>query len=80
MSCFAGCCETNREHWRSIGFATKALVQGNRADQKLSRDLKAYRSMVEQGLEPCRTEGAWELQDHSADVIEGRIPSLPPQT
>lgn len=75
MICPCGGCSSYAAHMRTIAVATKALVAGNRADAKLARDLTAYKSMVDQGLEPCRTEGAWELQDRPVDVIEGRVPS-----
>lgn len=74
MPCARGCCRTQAEHFRSVAMATKALVDGNRRDAKLVKDLRAYKSMVDQGLEPCRTEGAWELQDKSVYEIEGRHP------
>lgn len=77
MSCARGCCATQAEHFRSVRPAIRALAQGNRADRKLSRDLAAYKSMVDQGLEPCTTENAARLQDQPVDVIEGRIPWQP---
>lgn len=74
MRCARGCCPSDRDHYRSIGVAIRALAAGNRADQRLAKDLKAYKSMVDQGLEPCTTEGAWELQDRPVHEIEGRLP------
>lgn len=78
--CARGCCNSQAEHWRSVRPAIRALIEGNRRDAKLARDLQAYKSMVDQGLEPCRTEGAARLQDQPVDVIEGRIPWPSPQT
>lgn len=56
--------------------ATKALVSGNQADAECARDLLAYKSMVQQGLEPPNVTGAWELQQKAKTKydIEGTHP------
>lgn len=74
MACSRGCCNSQAEHWRSVRPAIRALIEGNRRDAKLARDLTAYRSMVDQGLEPRTTQGAWELQDRPRHEIEGTLP------
>jgi hypothetical protein len=76
MSCTRGCCATQAEHFRSVRPAIKALVDGNRADQKLARDMKSYKAMIDQGLEPKCMTGAYDLERTatSAAEIEGRLP------
>lgn len=76
MPCPCGTCPSYAAHMRSIGLATKALVAGNRADEKCARDLVSYKSLVDQGYEPVRCTGAYELARDatSAAEIEGRHP------
>lgn len=76
MSCTRGCCRTQAEHLRSIGLATKELVRGNAADEKVARDLVAYKSLVDQGYEPKCMTGAYELARDatSSYEIEGKHP------
>lgn len=76
MPCSRGCCNSAAEHFRSVAVATKALVATNRADEKVSRDLQAYKSLVDQGYEPHKMTGAYELARDatSAAEIEGRHP------
>lgn len=82
MSCSIGCCETQAAHWKSIGFATRALVQVNQREQRLARDMTSYKAMVDQGLEPCVMDGAYALERDAINVdqIEGKLPWSPPPT
>jgi hypothetical protein len=80
VTCVRGCCPSQAEHFRSVVLSRGALADLNRREAKLSRDMVAYRSMVDQGLEPHTLTGAHEMQDASADQIEGRMPWLPPPT
>lgn len=75
MSCPCGSCESYAAHMRSIGVATRALVTGNLADRRLERDMKSYKAMVDQGLEPKCMTGAADLEATatSAAEIEGRL-------
>lgn len=77
MTCTRGCCRSQRDHFASIRTIGETTRHHNRRDQALSRDLSAYKSLTEDGLEPCRIDGMHELmtKDASADIIEGRIPS-----
>ena len=78
MSCLRGCCASQAEHFSSVAVATRALVAGNLADKKLELDLRSYKAMVDQGLEPKCMTGAYELERTatSAAEIEGRLPIL----
>lgn len=75
MTCPCGTCPSYAAHMRTIRPATKALVRGNKADQKVARDLIAYKALVDQGLEPHKLTGAYELarDAKSAAEIEGRV-------
>jgi hypothetical protein len=77
VSCARGCCATQADHFRSVAVATKALVQENRREQVLSKDLGAYRRMIDSGLEPQRIDGCAELEARQAPAheIEGGLPS-----
>lgn len=77
-TCPCGTCPSYAAHMRTIGVATKALVVGNQADARVTRDLVAYKSMIDQGLEPKCMTGAYELcrDAKSVNEIEGR-PDIP---
>ena len=76
MSCTRGCCRSQAEHFRSVNLAHKALVAGNQADEKCARDLVSYKTLVDQGYEPYKMTGAYELarDAKTAAEIEGRLP------
>lgn len=76
MTCARGCCASQAEHFRSLALTTGALVRGNHADRKLERDMRSYKSMIDQGLEPKCMTGAADLEATatSAAEIEGRLP------
>jgi hypothetical protein len=76
MSCPRGCCSSTKEHLRSISFTWKAAPQVNARERILSRDLAAYKSLTEDGLEPKGIDGMHELvtRDAPAHVIEGQPP------
>lgn len=76
MACPCGECPSYADHMRSIAVATRALVDGNAADRRLERDLRSYKAMVDQGLEPKCMTGAHELETkaNTAAEIEGRLP------
>lgn len=79
MTCSRGCCPDQKTHFRSVALArTGELVRGNRADQKVARDMAAYRSLVDQGYEPHCMTGAYELARDAKTVnqIEGRPDGL----
>lgn len=75
MSCARGCCTSQAEHFRSVALTGGALVTGNLADRRLERDMKSYRSMVDQGLEPKCLTGAYDLECTATSTaeIEGRL-------
>ena len=75
MTCARGCCATQAEHFRSVALTSGALVEGNLADRRLERDMRAYKAMVDQGLEPKCMTGAYELERtaRTAAEIEGRL-------
>ncbi|MCA1842164.1 MAG: hypothetical protein LC792_03050 [Actinobacteria bacterium] len=52
------------------------LVEGNRRDRQLSKDLGAYRRMIDDGFEPARIDGSADLEARQAPrhEIEGGLP------
>lgn len=76
MSCTRGCCPSQRDHFRSVALTSGALVEGNNADRRLLRDMKSYKAMIDQGLEPKCMTGAADLEAtaRTAAEIEGRLP------
>lgn len=71
MSCARGCCDTPRDHYLSIGISSAAMPsrQGARyatarskAESQLSKDLVAYKSLTESGVQPPQIDGCAELQ------------------
>ena len=76
MPCARGCCDSQAEHFRSVFLASSGeLVRVTKAEQKLSQDLTSYKAMIDQGLEPHKMTGAYELarDAKSAAEIEGRL-------
>lgn len=73
--CTRGCCPSQAEHFRSVVLTSGALVTGNLADRRLERDMRSYKAMVDQGLEPKCMTGAYDLERtaRSAAEIEGRL-------
>ena len=78
MPCPRGCCRTERDHYRSLTFATSVLVDGNRSDRVLSADLAAYKRLVQSGLEPKGVNDCARLEATGAPAyeIEGRPPDV----
>lgn len=74
--CPRGCCRSARDHFRSIRTIGEGTRHENRRERTLSKDLAAYRSLTEDGLEPKRIDGCAELvgRDAPRHVIEGNLP------
>ena len=62
MSCARGCCATQAEHFRSVAIGTSVLVEGNRKDRELAKDLDAYQRLVRSGVQPRSTVGAARVE------------------
>lgn len=76
MSCARGCCVDQAEHFRSLRFLSAGTVRENRRENVLSKDLAAYKRLIDNGLEPARIDGAAQLEarDATPAEIEGRLP------
>lgn len=61
MSCPRGCCATYREHLTSVVISTGPVPQ-SRKESALSRDLDAYKRMVQSGAQPASYVGAAALE------------------
>lgn len=76
MPCTKGCCDTQREHWLSVGIAPSATptrsgaAQINATEDQWSKDMDAYKSMRRQGLQPRGIDGADHLAAIATDPLE----------
>ena len=77
MPCTKGCCESNRDHWLSVGIAPSATptrsgraAEINATEDQWSRDMDAYKELRRQGLQPRRIDGADELAATASDPLE----------
>lgn len=69
MPCSRGCCDTQLEHYRSIGIAAAALpnrrktiVDINRKDRQLDKDRGAYKRLRRDGTQPPQINGSAALE------------------
>lgn len=77
MPCSRGCCETQREHYLSIGLSATctptrsgpviAKLQENKAFDK---DGAAYKRLRKEGLQPRQIDGSAELEVKASSRIE----------
>lgn len=61
MSCPRGCCATYREHLTSVVISSGPSEVAQR-ETRLSRDLDAYKRLVESGGKPRGIDGSAELE------------------
>lgn len=83
MPCSRGCCGTQAEHYRSIGFAPSATPTRNPEAKRISekerrwnRDMDAYQRIRRQGLQPQRIDGCAQLEKHAEtqqEIDMGRL-------
>lgn len=79
MSCSKGCCETNREHWLSIGVSASAtptrrpsVVKTEETERVVTQERDAYKRLKNDGLQPARLMGASHIERHARDELEVR--------
>lgn len=86
MGCGKPCdCPSYRDHLLSVGIGAAALpsrrggVHENEArEQALSKDLRSYRNLRLDGLQPPRIDGSHRLEqgaDHALEVEAGQLVS-----
>lgn len=78
MGCVRGCCPSQRDHYRSIGFPAVQgpVAESTRREAQLGRDLDAYKRMRQANLQPKTYQGAAELERRANsrfEVESGRI-------
>lgn len=77
MSCARGCCETQREHYLSVGISATAtpsrsgpVVAKLQKDKDFSQDGAAYKRLRSQGLQPRRIDGSAEIEAKASTRVE----------
>lgn len=63
-----------KTHLRSVALPSNKLVEVNKREQILAKDLGAYKRLTDDGLEPNRIDGCHKLESTGASAarIEGR--------
>lgn len=62
MSCPRGCCATYREHLEGITINTSVASPRRQAERNESKDMDAYKRLVQSGVQPKKIDGAHELE------------------
>jgi len=70
MSCARGCCETQREHYRSLSFYGKAAAPVDATESQWSKDMRAYKNLRANGLQPRQIDGAARLEQGAETPLE----------
>lgn len=78
MPCSRGCCETQREHWLSVGISSTAMpsrsgprvARENEREAQLSKDLHAYRELRKNGTQPHHIDGCHDLAQRAGSKVE----------
>lgn len=78
-------CASYRDHLLSVGIGAAALPtrkggvsETERKERELSKDLRSYRNLRLDGLQPPRIDGSHRLEqhaDHALEVESGRLVS-----
>lgn len=72
MSCARGCCATQRDHYKSLVFAS-APAESDKFPggytKKFDADMDAYRELRRDGVQPERVDGSASLM---RDLNDGR--------
>ena len=69
MPCSRGCCASPAEHYRSIKWS-HGPTQHDLTERQWSRDMPAYKSMRQQGLQPPSIDGAADLATRATSTFE----------
>lgn len=75
MSCPRGCCETEAEHYRSVSVQPRGRGVGtpHQRDAALSVDMAAYRALRQQGYQPPKIAGSYDLTRRATSEAEIRL-------
>lgn len=74
MTCVRGCCESNRDHYRSIRISAVRKRMDAHREKELAKDMDAYKRMRAEGLQPPRINGSRDLEqraDHPEQIATG---------
>lgn len=77
MSCARGCCETQREHYLSVGISATAtptrsgpVISRLKSDDNFAKDGPAYKRLVKQGYQPDHIDGCAEIEQRAESRVE----------
>lgn len=72
MSCARGCCPDQRSHYKSVALFGPSTRRD--ADRRESRDMDAYKRLVQSGVQPKSISGAAALERgaESSHEVENR--------
>lgn len=69
MPCSRGCCDTQREHYLSVGLSATCtptrsgrVLQQMDSDKRFAKDGPAYKRLRKEGLQPERIDGCAEIE------------------
>lgn len=72
MTCTRGCCPTQRDHYRSVGFGASATpyrrpeaMSKVAMENRWQKDMPAYKRLREDGLQPPQIDGCGQLEKHA---------------
>lgn len=72
MTCARGCCPTQRDHYRSVGFGASTTpfrradtVSKDAMEGRWHADMPAYKRLRDEGLQPQQIDGAATLERHA---------------
>lgn len=67
MACAKGCCDTQREHYKSIVFGSVVTKEGTKA---FDSDMDAYKRLRGDGVQPAAVEGSAFLERTASTVAQ----------
>ena len=72
MSCPRGCCPDYKTHIRGVNIGSTP-TQVTYTERKWEKDMDAFKSMVDQGLNPGRLEGAYVMERSAKNEREIKL-------
>lgn len=69
MTCSRGCCPDYRTHIKGVHIGSFPDAQTYR-EKKLVMDMRAFKSLRDDGLQPPRVDGSYVLERNAKDKLE----------
>ena len=73
MPCSRGCCPNQAEHFRGVQVQRPAAAERRIADGALAADLVAYKALRQQGYQPPKIDGSYDLTRRAVTEAEIRL-------